>query len=173
MAASPDYRKVKREVKRLLDKYVTDAPPVDPKEIAQKLGINVKFVSFNEALSDKISGFYDIDSNTIFVNEEEYPLRQTFTIAHELGHALLHKDWSGSESYKVMLRKTRYDPDPYEKEANAFAANLLVPRSLLAKYLSLPVHKLSAIFAVSVPVIKNRLCFEYGIDIEDACGSNS
>jgi len=173
MATSPDYKKVKREVKRLLDRYVNDAPPIDPKDIAQKLGIKVKFVRFDEELKEKISGFYDPDSNTIYINEEEYPLRQTFTIAHELGHALLHKEWSKSGDYRIMLRKTKSDSDPYEKEANAFAANLLVPRDLLGKYLSLPIDTLSEIFAVSVPVIKNRLCFEYGIDIDDTCNSYS
>ncbi len=171
MTAAPDYKKVSREVKRLLDQYVSDAPPIDPKDIAEKLNIEVKFVRFKGDLSEKISGFYDAENDIIYVNEEEYPLRQTFTIAHELGHAVLHKKWAKSEDYKILMRRTQNDPSAYEKEANAFAANLLVPREMLKKYLDLPIEDLSEIFAVSVPVIKNRLCFEFGIDIDNTCNA--
>ena len=54
--------------------------------------------------------------------------------------------------------------DPHEKEANAFAANLLVPRFMLDQYWKMmPVEQLSQLFAISVPVMKNRLAFEYGV----------
>jgi Zn-dependent peptidase ImmA (M78 family) len=55
------------------------------------------------------------------------------------------------------------DDDPHEKEANSFAANLLVPRFMLDQvWTRYPVEQLSKLFAVSVPVIKNRISFEYG-----------
>ena len=54
--------------------------------------------------------------------------------------------------------------DSHEKEANTFAANLLVPRFMLDQYWKMmPIEQLSQLFAVSVPVIKNRLAFEYGV----------
>jgi Zn-dependent peptidase ImmA (M78 family) len=53
--------------------------------------------------------------------------------------------------------------DPIEQEANAFAAHLLVPRAMLEKYRGLAsIAELSELFAVSMPVIKNRLRFEFG-----------
>ena len=112
-----------------------------------------------------VSGFFDPEENVIYVNKEEPPLRQTFTIAHELAHALLHKEWAGTDDYKVFWRDmSRNSDDPHEKEANAFAANLLVPRKMLDEYFSgLTEADLSRLFAVSVPVISNRLAFEYGL----------
>jgi Zn-dependent peptidase ImmA (M78 family) len=159
-----DYPRVKREARRLIEEFGITAPPVDPVRIAQGLGLTVFFVTF-EPEKRNVSGFFDCDEQAIFVNRDEYPLRQTFTIAHELGHKILHEEWAKSSSYRVLLRDQGYDGDePHEKEANAFAAHLLVPRFLLDQYWRrLNVEQLSTIFAVSEPMIRNRLSFEYGI----------
>ncbi len=159
----PDYARVKREVRRLHEEFGITEPPVDPIRIARGVGVTVYFVTF-EVDKQNVSGFFDCEERSIFVNRDEYPLRQTFTIAHELGHKILHEEWAKSSDYKVLLRDSSYQSDePHEKEANAFAAHLLVPRSLLDKYWKrLNVDQLSTLFAVSVPMIKNRLSFEYG-----------
>ncbi|MEM8820124.1 MAG: ImmA/IrrE family metallo-endopeptidase [Pseudomonadota bacterium] len=161
---APDYLLVKREVSALLGKYDIDEPPVDPVRLARNEGLGVRFVSFAGDYS-AVSGFYDPGENAIYVNEDEYPLRQTFTIAHELGHAKLHRDWAASADYSLLWRDQSKNADDFhEKEANAFAAHLLVPRKFLEKYYrTLTTEQLSRIFAVSVPVIKNRISFEYGI----------
>ena len=53
---------------------------------------------------------------------------QRFTIAHELGHWMLHKDRT---EHSVLPRfKEPYD-SPVEHEANTFAENLLMPDRLL------------------------------------------
>lgn len=160
----PDYARVKREVRRLHEEFGVTAPPVDPIRISRGVGVTVLFVTF-EPEKQNVSGFFDCDERAIFVNRDEYPLRQTFTIAHELGHKILHEEWAKSSDYKVLLRNADdQSDDPHEKEANAFAAHLLVPRILLDQYWKrLNVEQLSTLFAVSVPMIKNRLSFEYGI----------
>lgn len=160
----PDYGKVDREVARLIDQFSLNDPPVDPVKIARELGTSVYFVGFDEKHSN-ISGFYDCEENAIFVNKDEYPLRQTFTVAHELGHRVLHEDWAKSNEYKVLLRNPAdQDQDFREKEANGFAARLLMPRKMMDRYWqSLSVEQLSQLFAVSVPAVKNRLSFLYGV----------
>ncbi|HWV29802.1 MAG TPA: ImmA/IrrE family metallo-endopeptidase [Dyadobacter sp.] len=159
---TPDYQRAKGEAISLLHQFGLERPPVNPMEIAQHLGVKVSFVEFEKKLNN-ISGFYDFEEDTIFVNMEEYPLRQTFTIAHELGHRILHAEWAKSSDYKVLMREGGGTGDPKEAEANAFAANLLVPRFMLDKYWEdVPVTQLSQLFVVSVPVIKNRISFEYG-----------
>jgi IrrE N-terminal-like domain len=161
----PDYSIVKREAASLLARYGYDQPPIDPVHIARQEGIGVKFVTFTGEYS-RASGFFDPKENAIYVNKDEYPLRQTFTIAHELGHAKLHMDWVNSDSYHIFWRdpERNSNADPHEKEANAFAANLLLPRKILDKYYrSYSMETLSSLFAVSVPFIENRMSFEYGI----------
>lgn len=164
MRKHPDYREVTRKVRELLDEYGIEHPPINPVAIARDRGIGVKFVTFHGGY-EGVSGFYDPNEDTIFVNKLENPLRQTFTIAHELGHALLHKDWAKSDKYTLFWRDLdrNNSEDVHEKEANAFAANLLVPRKMLNQYYGkLTDSDLSRLFAVSVPVVKNRLAFEYG-----------
>ena len=159
----PNYRRVEREAARILNEFDIKEPPVDPVWIARELGVNVYFVEFDETAQD-VSGFFDCEENAIFVNRKEYPLRQTFTVAHELGHKILHEDWARSNDYKVLKRDPTDDQDFREKEANAFAAQLLMPRSLVDRYWrNLTVEQLSRLFAVSVPMVKNRLSFLYGV----------
>lgn len=161
----PDYARVKQTVRGLHAEFCLENPPVNPVQIAREKGVNVVFVEFSGESKNRISGFYDVEENSIYVNEDEFPLRQTFTVAHELGHALLHKDWAASDDYRVLYRDSNYDGnDHHEKEANAFAAHLLVPRFMLDNYWEdNSVESLSRLFAVSVPMIKNRLSFEYGV----------
>lgn len=159
---TPDYQRAKGEAIGLLQQFGLEKPPVNPMEIAQHLGVKISFVEFEKKLNN-ISGFYDFEEDTIFVNMEEYPLRQTFTIAHELGHRILHAEWAQSADYKVLMREDASTVDPKEAEANAFAANLLVPRFMLDNYWEgLSTTQLSQLFVVSVPVIRNRISFEYG-----------
>lgn len=160
----PNYDIVRRTVRSLHAEFDIFDPPVNPVSIARQKGIGVVFVEFSGD-ADRISGFYDNAEGAIYVNKKEFPLRQTFTVAHELGHALLHKEWIASDEYRILLRDADYDgDDPYEKEANAFAAHLLVPRFMLDRYWrDNGPEALSRLFAVSVPMIKNRLAFEYGV----------
>ncbi|MGL4488868.1 MAG: ImmA/IrrE family metallo-endopeptidase [Rhizobiaceae bacterium] len=161
---APNYQRVMATAKGLLAEFQIDEPPVNPIIMARSKGIAVTFVEF-EGDANRISGFFDFKENAIYVNRDEYPLRQTFTVAHELGHALMHKAWAESDDYKILLRDSEYNgDDAYEKEANAFAAHLLVPRAMLDKYWrGNSLESLSQLFAVSVPMIKNRIAFEYGV----------
>jgi hypothetical protein len=159
---NPNYARVRAQVSEIREQFGLIEPPVNPVDVARGLGINVHFVEFEPDFAN-VSGFYDPDENAIVVNKQEFPLRQTFTIAHELGHALLHREWAASEGYRVLMRDDQTDHgEPHEREANAFAAHLLVPRDVLDKYSGLSPQDLSRLFAVSVPMIKNRLMFEYG-----------
>ena len=80
----------------------------------------------------------------IWVNAEEarqWPPRRRFTIAHELGHWLLHRD----PERPVFCRSTSVDPaearpplPPAEEQANAFGAAVLMPAWLVrAQYVRL------------------------------------
>jgi Zn-dependent peptidase ImmA (M78 family) len=73
----------------------------------------------------------------IGVNSMEAPTRQRFTIAHELGHLLLHKDEDlhVDERFPIAFRnpKSSQAIDDKEIEANQFAAELLMPEEFILK----------------------------------------
>lgn len=171
MTDIPDFKKAQTKALEILDQFGYTSPPVDPVKIARDLGIRVFFADFKDE-DDKISGFFFAEKNEIYINKHEYPQRQTFTIAHELGHKFLHEDWLKSSDYKVVFRTSLlpiYDSDNEHKkdskevEADTFAANLLVPRFMLDQYHKFAsTEELAKLFMVSMPAIRNRLKFEYG-----------
>lgn len=152
-----DFKAAEARAATVLREFGIERPPVDPVEIAQQLDIRVAFVEFDTEYS-AVSGFYDVGEQAIYVNKADPPFRQTFTVAHELGHHLMHRDWAQSTEYRVLLRDTTDHANPYEQEANAFAAHLLVPREMLDRYKKIAtVSELSKLFLVSIPVIRNRM----------------
>lgn len=117
---------------------ITDAP-VNVEAVAKSYHIGVN----RRAADDKLSGFILRDPNKsaiIGVNSNHHPNRQRFTIAHEIGHYLLHKGDiihvdSEKRAFEINFRGVEASKgvDDQEKEANLFAAELLMPKSLLDK----------------------------------------
>lgn len=158
----PDYKLARRSALALLRKAGVYEPPVDPVVIARNEGVRVKFVLFSGA-SEGVSGLFDFASNEILVNNSEAGVRQTFTIAHELGHKVLHAEWAESGLYQVLWRDpSKQNKDRREQEANAFAADLLMPKTLLDDYRQLTTSQLARLFAVSEIAMSHRISFLYG-----------
>lgn len=155
-----DYKRAEEEAVKLLRKFKIENPPVDPEAIAEAMGIEVVYATFNGPLGEKISGFIEPANARIVVNSDIYPNRKTFTIAHELAHHVLHRDYALSDDYRVFARMNDYEngkPDE-EKEADAFAAHLLVPTAMLKKYRNIAsTSELARMFCVSDAVILNRM----------------
>jgi hypothetical protein len=83
--------------------------PVDVVSIARAAGLDLQYGHFQH--SGRL-----VNDTTIEVPDSDPPTRQRFTVAHELGHAVL---------------RHRVPADRLEVEANAFAAELLLPREAL------------------------------------------
>jgi Zn-dependent peptidase ImmA (M78 family) len=114
----------------LLEKQGISAPPVPVGEIAKKLGVDVRYEPFDGGLSGAL--YRADDGNPVLgVNNWHAEVRQRFTIAHELGHLLLHPD----ELFVDGVLKRDDDSSlairSPEIEANAFAAELLMPRKFV------------------------------------------
>lgn len=134
-------------------------PPIPVLEIAERSGVDVIFDPFDK-YADTVAGFCDFANRRLYVNSADPLNRQTFTIAHELGHWILHRDYflAHPDRYPVLARFQRVDrSNPFEQEANKFAANLLVPRRLLAPVKNAPITALASIFAVSREMMEIRL----------------
>ena len=79
--------------------------------------------------ADPICGFtvYDENCPVIVVRKMRFESRQTFTLMHELGHVLLHRQSFLDDDHDLDSHAGN------EKAANAFAGYLLVPDELLAR----------------------------------------
>jgi Zn-dependent peptidase ImmA (M78 family) len=108
--------------------------PVDPVELANKLNIRVHNAKFSEP---NLSGMIARRGNnvSILVNQSEPPYRKRFTIAHELGHSLLHLSSDGElVDYTTDLFRIGESDDEVKRievEANQFAAALLMDAELV------------------------------------------
>lgn len=120
----------------ILEKYWDGRLPVRTDLIAQRLGIDVVEYS-SPAESEGHSGEIFIDENdkaTIKYNAQEAPVRQRFTIAHEIGHYALGHLGGSTRMFRDDPSKFSMDSTFEEVEANAFAASLLMPARIV-KYL--------------------------------------
>lgn len=156
---APNYALVKDKVNEVLENNFIKLPPINIKNLVGNYGLELKYARFQD---NKICGFLDIAEKSIWVNAEDAPTRRNFTIAHEFGHWLLHKDEIEQDpsSYKVLFRQPLGGVKDYrETEANSFAGNLLVPTKMLkicraAKFNS---QQMAILFDVSEEVINYRL----------------
>jgi Zn-dependent peptidase ImmA (M78 family) len=159
-----DYKRaIELAEKVLKDNFVVD-PPIHVDEIARNYGLDVREADFEE-FSDSVSGLINPDERVILLNSKDSTNRKIFTVAHELGHFLLHQtEMHENDEYKILYRKPlgELNTDSVEKEANCFAAHLLVPKKILEKYKHLDTATIAKIFAVSTEVIGFRLLKEYG-----------
>lgn len=84
---------------------------------------------FEWAMPRVVSGLsYRGVFTAIFINSQHSKERRLFTLAHELGHILFHLGRDQQETFVSLFSSNR---DPAEKQANAFAAELLMPVQLV------------------------------------------
>jgi len=128
--------------------------PVDVEKIAEKVGL--KIIAFEFANS--ISAVLKKRKLVIGVNKNHSSLRQHFSIAHELGHFLLGHDLGVNEDDFV---DDTFDKSlPIEREANIFAAMLLMPKKWVEKSVKekgMEVPRLAREFKVSEQAMTIRL----------------
>jgi Zn-dependent peptidase ImmA (M78 family) len=152
-------------VQRLLAEHRVRSAPVEVAEIAKALGVEVQ----ETPAEDDLSGFLYRDRKRnltiIGVNSDQHPNRRNFTAAHELGHYLLHDfdDVHVDRDFKVWLRNetSSQGTDVEEKEANLFAAELLMPAHFVAK----DVEEIGTIDLLDEEVLQ-ELAAKYGVSTQ-------
>ena len=128
----------KREARKLRSEaYNIDGKmrlPIDVAEIAKQLNVRVEV----RELPSSVAGFIIKEESepfpVIYVNSGDGSQRRRFTIAHELGHYIQNR-YSEEIAYvdnRDELASTGTDPN--ERWCNAFAAELLMPESVVKKY---------------------------------------
>jgi Zn-dependent peptidase ImmA (M78 family) len=128
---------IQKLVENLLDKAQVHKPPVSVEKVAGLLSLHVRFEPFEGDLSGCV--VRKGNSTVIGVNSLDHENRQRFTIAHEIGHFLLHKGEQVfvDHGFRINLRspETSKAASPEEIEANYFAAELLMPQRFLLEEL--------------------------------------
>ncbi len=124
-----------KEAAKLLKRLGCNTVPVNVDDIAKHLGAKVIYKDFDG--EDDLSGmlFQDKDQTIIGVNLKHPENRRRFTIAHEIGHLVLHQAlFQGrvhvDKTFEVRLfrdGRSKQGKDLIEIQANKFAAELLMP----------------------------------------------
>ena len=108
-------------------------PPIPVEDIAEHyLGYSIEITNEGLFSDPQMLGGIDFDQMLILANVsvEQHDGRYSFTVAHEIGHHVLHrelflkKEQSGDD--EILCRDTKQKPQ-IEKEADRFAAALLMP----------------------------------------------
>lgn len=113
----------------ILKRFGVTESPVPAEVIARGLGAQITY----EAFEGEISGMLLRDQETLVigVNSRHAPTRQRFTVAHEIGHILIHEGRPVFIDRFVRVNFRDGESGPEEIEANAFAAELLMPHTLI------------------------------------------
>jgi Zn-dependent peptidase ImmA (M78 family) len=164
-------KRVEKVALQILTEHEIDELPIPINELAFKRGLAVKAYD----LGENVSGVLVINDGTGFIgyNPSESEVRQRFTIAHELGHYELHNIENESnlfvdKQFKVEFRNSNSSTGEmiYEREANAFAASILMPENIIVNEIKnhhfdlsddSNLQELAKLFNVSVSAMTFRL----------------
>ena len=105
--------------------------PIPVEEIAEfHLGYTLAYTTDGMFSDPNVLGGICFDTKTIFINlsVESHEGRHAFTIAHEIGHHVLHKKYFTKQN--KLLCRNQAKPS-YELEADRFAAAVLLPAQFI------------------------------------------
>jgi Zn-dependent peptidase ImmA (M78 family) len=165
--------KAQKKALDLINKFQLLGPPIRVEQLAEAMGAQIARHRFD----GPESGFALRDDDerwVIGVNIQTSRRRQRFTVAHELGHLVMHQGRPLTVDQAVLRIDLRNEvssmaTDLQEIEANTFAATLLMPEELVIDHAKTLMHAnvnvtrdelittLARIFDVSVEAMGYRL----------------
>jgi Zn-dependent peptidase ImmA (M78 family) len=132
---SREFRRIPQQTCEIVEGFLKEYP-VRLGALAHKLGVPIKVASMKTGVSGQISR--DGNGYVIRINRNEARERQRFTIAHELAHYFLHRDYIDRQpdgiTDNVLYRSGA--PEAIEYEANRLAADLVMPMDLVQQRLN-------------------------------------
>jgi Zn-dependent peptidase ImmA (M78 family) len=159
---SREWQRLPEQQKQIIREHQNDFP-IQLAPLARALGIRVQASTLAPGISgelrpDGAGGF------VIRVNRHDAPVRQRFTVAHEIAHFLLHRDHIGGGIRDDVLYRSALS-DAREAEANRLAADILMPednvwnsyRRQRGRERDEAIMELSQQFGVSESAMKIRL----------------
>lgn len=142
---------IKEKTQQLQEKYKTRCPY----QLAESLKIHV----LEHDLHREINGYYKYDRRNqyIVINTNLDDQMKRLVCAHELGHAVLHK----TVNTPFMSRNTFLSVAKIEREANRFAAELLIPDESFAEVNN--IYELASLLGVPVELVELKLFCKEGL----------
>jgi hypothetical protein len=122
---------------RFCGTYAASVPPVDVEELAGSL-CRLRVQAADDlcpiagvATAVPLSGVLLPARWEIWVRRDEPAPRRRFTVAHEIGHHLLHSDGKAVLCRPADVETAQASERAREREANRFAAELLMPEAMV------------------------------------------
>lgn len=138
-----------RNIKKIVSYYKRKTGTSDPFAIADQLGILYQICDL------QFEGCYMFLKNHryIFINQNLPEHEMRLVMAHELGHAILHR----KENCYFIRNKTLLLNSKKEIEANKFAMELLLPDSFLEEYRDFTIDQISRMTGYHQKLIQLRV----------------
>jgi len=122
--------------------YPLDSLPIPIEEIIEfQLGLDI-IPTPGLSKGFEIDGFLTRDFSSIYVDDfiqSNRPTRYRFTLAHEIGHLVLHRElldeiatFNDVDSWREFVKNLGPDKGKYEYQGYTFAGYVLVPKHHLA-----------------------------------------
>ena len=129
---------VRRAAKEVLRSSKIRKPPVDLRVVTASCGLKYEEVDYFPDDVDALIVTTE-DGSVAVVNRNQSTTRRRFSLAHELGHFVLHRDGSVvEETVSIDSPPTGNEENTgssiAEREANLFAGELLVPLEFLKEH---------------------------------------
>lgn len=181
-----DNFRIEEIVNKILETEKIHKPPIKVEEIADfvyDLNFEEKNLDYCSNSGDVLAAI-DISNKLIIINSaKKYELyanegRKNFTIAHELGHFVLHKELVKSIQ-PILCREIGTAKKGIERQADLFAVYLLMPEKMVrAEYSKINepfneknLKQLADKFCVSMETMKIRLWRELNLIYVDKAGN--
>lgn len=118
----------------LLQHHPDDSIPIPIDEIIE-FKLKIRIIPLPKLGSFKIDGFSNHEFTEIHIDDYQFSNsenRARFTLAHEIGHFVLHKNYVDTQKFKNVKEWKEFvvndlRRDPLEIQANMFASYLLLP----------------------------------------------
>lgn len=157
---------ISEQVKKIKSKYIE----LNPKELCKDIKVTLIYQPMG-AFENACKGFYmeQSRSRVIVVNSQLEPRMQEIILAHEIGHAVLHRDIPSIKNFQdfSLFDKTSI----YEYQANIFAADFLLDNQDVLTVINEDVTFFAAASILGVPAelldFKFRILKKKGYNIID------
>ena len=141
---------MRKDIKQLVNYYVKKFNTRNPYKLAECLNVEVQIGELGSQ-----AGCYMFLKNhkCIFLNEDLEENEMRLVMAHELGHAIMHR----KENCYFIRNKTLMLTSKLEIEANTFAAELLIPDEIIFENRQTTTEQLSRLLGYEQALIELRL----------------